>query len=111
MKSFRAALRGLLIAVRRERHMKIHMAAAAAVLTAAYLLEAEPRDWCVLIITCALVMAAELFNTAVERLCDKIDADECPYIKDVKDIAAGAVLLCAAAAVIAGIIIFWRLIF
>jgi diacylglycerol kinase len=111
MKSFAAALRGLFIAIKRERHMKIHLAAAVAVFAAAYIFRVEPWAWSALTLTCALVITAELLNTAIERLCDKLDPDICPYIKDIKDIAAGAVLVCAVAAAIVGIIIFWRVIF
>jgi len=56
------------------------------------------------------VLAAELMNTAVERICDLIaqlhgiGLDS--RIRDVKDIAAGAVLLVALGALVNGIILF-----
>jgi len=111
MKSFADAFRGLFIAIRRERHMKIHLAAVVIVFTAAGFFKVEPWAWVALILVCALVIAAELFNTAIERLCDKIDLEACPIIRDIKDIAAGAVLVCAVAAVAIGVIVFWREIF
>jgi diacylglycerol kinase len=56
------------------------------------------------------VIAAELLNTAIERLCDFVaqlhgiglDA----RIRDIKDLAAGAVLVVAAGAFVNGVIVF-----
>lgn len=53
-----------------------------------------------------VVIAAELFNTAIERLVDLVSPGRHPLAGQVKDIAAGAVLVCAAAAAIIGLIIF-----
>lgn len=108
MKSFTHAFRGLFTAIKRERNMKIHLATTVIVYAAAYFFKVEPWAWGVLTITCAMVIAAELVNTAIERLCDKVNPEVCPIIKDVKDMAASAVLVCALASVIVGIVIFWR---
>jgi diacylglycerol kinase (ATP) len=51
-------------------------------------------------------LAAEGFNTAIERLVDLVSPDYHPIAGAVKDIAAGAVLLCAIASAIVGTIIF-----
>ena len=53
-----------------------------------------------------MVLAAEGFNTAIERLVDLVSPDFHPIAGDVKDVAAGAVLICAIAAAIVGAIIF-----
>jgi diacylglycerol kinase len=53
-----------------------------------------------------LVWAAELFNTAIEKLADTVSKDFHPSIKFVKDVSAAAVLLSALAAFITGAIIF-----
>jgi diacylglycerol kinase (ATP) len=52
------------------------------------------------------VIAAELFNTAIEKLVDLVSPERHPVAGQVKDIAAGAVLICAVAAAIIGLIIF-----
>ncbi|MEI3261477.1 MAG: diacylglycerol kinase [Flavonifractor plautii] len=46
------------------------------------------------------------FNTAIERLVDLVSPERHPIAGQVKDIAAGAVLVCAVAAAIIGGIIF-----
>ena len=51
-------------------------------------------------------MAAEAFNTAIERLVNLVSPDFHPLAGDVKDVAAGAVLICAIVAAIIGLIIF-----
>ena len=53
-----------------------------------------------------LVLAAEAFNTAIERLVNLVSPDYHPIAGDVKDIAAGAVLICAVTAALVGAIIF-----
>ena len=54
----------------------------------------------------SLVIGAELFNTAMERVVDLASPNIHPLAKDAKDIAAGAVLVFASASVIIGILIF-----
>ena len=53
-----------------------------------------------------MVIGAELFNTAIERLVDFVSPQHNPLAGQVKDIAAGAVLVCALAAIAVGLIIF-----
>ncbi len=49
---------------------------------------------------------AEAFNTAIEKLCDKVSPQTDSLIKIAKDVAAGAVLLFVFAAVTVGLIVF-----
>lgn len=57
--------------------------------------------WCALFILCVgNVMALELFNSALESLCDFTTEQKHPKIKIAKDCAAGAVLLSSIASVI-----------
>lgn len=53
-----------------------------------------------------LVMALELVNTAVESVVDLVTKERQPLAKIAKDTAAGAVLIAAIMAAIAGLIIF-----
>jgi diacylglycerol kinase len=79
--------------------MIIHLSAAAAVSAAAALARIEPWGWAAVFLCFGLVIASELVNTAIERLCDLYTAEQSKAVRDVKDIAAGAVLVSAAAAV------------
>ena len=49
--------------------------------------------WALLLLNCGLVLAAELFNTALEHLIDLLHPGLHPSIKIAKDCAAGAVLI------------------
>ena len=55
----------------------------------------------------ALVWVAEAFNTAIEQLGDAVTTEREPRIGFAKDIAAGAVLVCAIAAAVIGVLTLW----
>ena len=59
-----------------------------------------------MVVAIVLVFAAELFNTAIEKLCDVVHPDYSEKIKAIKDLAAGAVLVCAVGAVVIGLFVF-----
>jgi len=64
-------------------------------------------DWCWIILAISIVWTAEALNTAFEFLADAASPEFHPLVRDAKDVAAGAVLVTAVAAVIIGAIIFW----
>ena len=71
------------------------------------MLRVSPADWRWLIIAIVLVWFAELMNTAFEYLCDVISPEFHISVKRAKDIAAGAVLVCALGAALIGLSVFW----
>ncbi len=105
-KSFGYAFKGLISLFRYENNAKVHLIAGILAVITAFYLELSPAEWCILIIQIALVMAAEAFNTAIEKLCDVISPEKHPVIGKIKDLAAGAVLITAIAAVISGLFLF-----
>lgn len=100
------ALAGLGCAWRSENSFRVHVLAAAAVLIALLVLRPAPLWWALIGFASAAVLAAELFNTALEHLADHLHPEQHPTIGIVKDCAAAAVLiaslgaLCVAAAFI-----------
>lgn len=92
------ALSGLRTTWRTEHSFKIQVVAAAAVLGVLLWLEPAPVWWAIVGLTVAFVLATEIVNTALERLADHLHPEQHPAIKAVKDCAAGAVLVAAAAA-------------
>lgn len=106
--SFRDAARGFFHTVKTERNMRIHLTAAVYVLFFSPFLGVTRSEYGVLLLTIALVLAAETFNTAIEMLCDYAQKSYNPLIGKTKDIAAGAVLVCAVFAAFVGIAILWR---
>ena len=106
VKSFAVAFEGIWAAFKSELHMKIHLFFAIAALVACWFLQVETWGWCVVIICIGMVISAEVLNTALEALCNKVSEEYDPYIKVAKDAAAGAVLVLAIASVVVGLIVF-----
>lgn len=102
----RWALGGVAWAVRSQSNFAIHLAAAAAVIAAAIILRATLVEWCVLVVCIAVVLAAEMFNTALEHLARAITREHHEEIRRALDTSAGAVLIAATGATIVGAVIF-----
>ncbi len=107
IRSFKYALRGILFMMSGEHNFYIHMAAALLVIVAGFWLQVSRTDWLWLVLAIGLVMSAETFNSAIEKLVDLKEPDQRPEAGKVKDMAAGAVLLAAITAAIIGVLIFW----
>lgn len=105
-KSFGYAFEGIFTCIRQERNMKIHCCAAVVVVILGLLLGLSVTEWCICLVLFGLVMALELVNTAVEAVVDLVTKERKPLAKVAKDTAAGAVLIAAIMAAIAGCIIF-----
>lgn len=106
-KSFFCAFRGIVYCVRHERNLRFHLVAAAYVLYFSTFYGFSKAEYAALALVCALVIAAELMNTALEVVIDKISPRYNVFAMIGKDIAAGAVLVSAIAALIVGAILFW----
>ncbi|HWS28753.1 MAG TPA: diacylglycerol kinase family protein [Clostridia bacterium] len=104
--SFAHAFDGILAVLKKERSMRIHLLIALLVAACGFLFRISTSEWLVCLIFFALVMGAEAVNTSVEAICDRLSPEPDPKIKLAKDAAAGAVLICAVMAAIAGFVIF-----
>ena len=109
--SFRHAGRGLAWALRSQANLRVHLAAALVVLVAALLLRFSPLEFVGLTLCFAIVIAAELFNTALEVLIDYAWPEHHPMIGRAKDVAAAAVLTAAVGAAVVGALLFARHLF
>ena len=89
LRSFGYAWKGIRCCIGKEQNLSFHLIATA-----------------VVVMCIGTVIAAELFNTAIEKLVDLVSPQQHPVAGQVKDIAAGAVLVCAATAAIIGLIVF-----
>ncbi|WP_307201860.1 diacylglycerol kinase family protein [Paenibacillus harenae] len=113
--SLSVANTGIWFAIRTQLHMRIHLIAAALACGISVLVGLPRQDWAILLLAIALVICAEMINTAIEQAVDLASPDIHPIAKTAKDVAAGAVLLAAIAAVVIGLILLgpplWRLCF
>ena len=107
-KSFKYAFRGIVYCINNERNMRIHTMAVPYVFRFSHFFEITRTGYAVLLLTFALVMAAEMFNTVAEEITDMIAASYHPVARIIKDLAAGGVLVCALFAVGVGICLFWQ---
>jgi diacylglycerol kinase len=105
--SYQYAIRGIWLAFRHEHNMRLHLAAGVAVLVVNYLLKVSRTEWLLTLMLIGLVWMAEIFNTAIEKLADRITKDHDPLIGQVKDMAAGAVTIICFFAVVCALIIYW----
>ena len=106
LKSFAYAGRGFIHCLG-ERNFRFHMCAAAFVIfVAAGFYELTRAEWAVLLLTIGAVPAFEAVNTALERLCDRVDKEQNEFIRRCKDCAAAAVFIAAIASVAVGIALF-----
>lgn len=105
---FRCAWRGLILVCKNERNMKIHLAAAVIVLALSGFFRLSWEEFLFVTLAVALVMTAEVFNTAIETVVDLVSPDRHPLAGMAKDMAAGAVLLAAIFSVVVGLVVFGR---
>jgi undecaprenol kinase len=100
MQRLRFSLAGIAHALRTERSFRTHAMALVAALAALLWLRPAPIWWALVALTSAAVLAAELFNTALEQLADRLHPEQHPQIRIAKDCGAAAVLVLSLGAVI-----------
>lgn len=102
----RYSFRGLIVAWQEEKNFRIQIVLGFLTLGLGWFLEISTVEWLFVVGVIGLVLAAEVFNTALEELCDKFKTDPDPHIAKIKDLAAAAVLVTSSTAFVVGVIIF-----
>lgn len=102
---FACALRGIAVGMRGQSSFYVHLPAAALVLLAGMWLDVSRLEWLLLVLCVTAVLAAELFNSALEHLSRAVTRQEHPEVRDALDIASGAVLLTAIGAAVVGVLV------
>lgn len=105
-RSFVYAFSGLEHMLRTQRNAQIHLAITLLVLIAAIFFRISTGEWLALVLAIALVLAFEAINTALEAVVDLAAPRFDPLAKRAKDAAAGAVLVSAIGAAVAGLLVF-----
>ena len=106
IKSFKYAFNGLKFFFINEHNGRIHLCAAIIVVALSFYLQLSGLEWSAILSVISAVIAAEIINSAIEKLADVVSPEYHPKIKIVKDLAAAAVLLTAFLAITIGLIIF-----
>ena len=105
-RKFGCAFRGLACGVRGQRSFYVHFTLAAAVVACAVFFQAALWQWCVLLLCIAIVLTAEMFNSALELFGKMITDKYDPRMADALDIGSAAVLVASIGAAIVGAIVF-----
>lgn len=105
LKSFKYAINGIKLFITQEHNARIHVLAAIIAVALGFMFNLCYLEWIFILIAIAMVFIAEILNTAIERLCDFVQPEHSQAIKEIKDLAAGAVFTSAALAMTIGIIL------
>lgn len=104
--SFRHAIRGIGMVLKSEKNMQIHLIVSVLVIIAGIFFKINITEWMLCLLCFGLVLGAEMVNTSIEKLVDLVSPQRHELAGKAKDIAAGAVLICALIAASVGLIIF-----
>jgi len=100
MKMFRDAIRGMWLSIRIERNIRIHtLLASVAIIIGAHL----RLNMGIILLVISSVLSSEMLNTCIEAICDLVHPDKSDAIRNIKDIAAGAVLINVIVSVLVGV--------
>ena len=104
--SFGHAFRGVAAALRSEIHLRFHALATVVVIGLGFYFTISRTEWALVALAAGTVWTAELANTAIEALTDLVSPEYHPLAGKAKDVAAGAVLVAALAALVVGLLVF-----
>ena len=105
LRSFGYAFRGWWYVLRSQRNAWLHVIISVVVIGVSAWVRLKPLEWAIIVLTMAIVFAAEFLNTAIEAVVDLASPHKHPLAKVGKDVGAGAVLIAALAAVVVGALI------
>ena len=104
---FGFALKGISTLFGTEVHAQIHLLAVFAVTFTGFFFKISRSEWCIITLTCTIVLSAEAFNTAIETVINLVSPGHHELAGRAKDVAAGGVLITAIGAVVVGILVFF----
>ncbi len=110
-RSFLFAVQGFRLTIHQERNIKVMLVAGACTILAGLVVRLDLLSWAIVFACCGAVIAAELLNTAIEKVVDLVSPEFHPLAGQAKDIAAAAVWVLSVQVAIVGIIVFVNAIF
>ena len=107
--TFKNARKGFRLVLKSEINIRVHIIITFFVLLFAYLLNFSAIEFCILLLTIALVIVSEMLNTAIEFTLDSIYHNKYSRMVGMaKDISAGAVMFASVVAIFIGLILFGK---
>lgn len=104
-KGFGFAFNGIKYTFNTQLNFRVHCFVAIVIAALGFYLELNKTEWLWIIAAMAIVLMAELANTAIETLVDLVSPEYNLKAGQVKDIAAALVLIAALMALTIGILI------
>lgn len=104
--SFSYAFKGLSTGFKEETSLQIQIALGIITVILGLYFQISVVEWLFVFGMIGMVLTAELFNTALEELCDMMRSTHDPHVAKIKDLAAGAVLIASLTAFVVGACIF-----
>ena len=89
-----------------QPNARIHLVAAILVMALGWKLTITRAEWLAVTLAMALVITAEALNTAIEYAVDLVSPQWQPLARDIKDVAAAAVLVSSLGATAVGLLVF-----
>jgi len=105
IKSFRYAVNGLKTVWKEEQNFKIEAFIGAIVVFYSFYFSFTFTEKVFCIIAVVMVLVAEIINTIVEDVCNKIQPEQDSQIKKIKDMSAAFVLLTVIGSLAIGILV------
>ena len=101
-------MNGVLTVWREEVNFRIELCIGVVAVAFGFYFKLEIIEW-VIIVGCVIaVLAAEIVNTAIEDLCNKVEPNTDSVIGKIKDTMGGFVFIVALGSAIIGVMIFSR---
>ena len=106
--SFLFAWRGLLTVWNEEHNFRIEIVVALLVIFSIFYFQFSFIEAVLCIIAMTIVLSAEIINTVIEDLCNKVEPHHDQIIAKIKDTSGAFVLVSVLGAIIVGLLVFYH---
>jgi len=106
MRSFKNSIRGLHVLLKNEYNLYIQIGFAVIAIVCGFVFEINVTEWAIQTTVIGLVIFSELVNTAIEKMMDLLYPEYDERVRDIKDLASGAVLFMVLVSVATGLFIY-----
>lgn len=103
---FKYSIRGLRNMIKTERNFRLHLLLFCVLLVVSFVFKISRFEWTILLLCSGAVFSLEMLNSALEKICDKIEPQKDQDIAWIKDVGAGAVLVAALFSLLIAALIF-----
>lgn len=104
--AFTYAFQGFRYFLRSEKNAPLLLIASFLAIVFSINFSIDTTEWLFICLSICMVFAAEIFNTAIENMADRISLDKEEAIKQIKDLSAAACLFAVLFAALCALFIF-----